>query len=108
MLVLLGAVGFMDDYIKLRRKHNDGLSARAKLLGQLAEIAPPRQETRLLELGASALHLRKKKCCPAHIRTFANPLRGVNLSGLARHARLFVGRADQAPCPRLGCLYVII
>ncbi|MCC6143108.1 MAG: hypothetical protein IT368_04795, partial [Candidatus Hydrogenedentes bacterium] len=35
ILVLLGAVGFMDDYIKLRRKHNDGLSARAKFMGQI-------------------------------------------------------------------------
>ncbi len=31
----LGFVGFLDDYIKLRRKHNDGLSARAKFLGQI-------------------------------------------------------------------------
>lgn len=35
VLVLLGAVGFIDDYIKLRRKHNDGLSARAKFTGQI-------------------------------------------------------------------------
>jgi UDP-N-acetylmuramyl pentapeptide phosphotransferase/UDP-N-acetylglucosamine-1-phosphate transferase len=35
VLVLLGAVGFLDDYIKLRRKHNDGLSARAKFFGQI-------------------------------------------------------------------------
>ena len=35
VLVLMGAVGFMDDYIKLRRKHNDGLSARAKFSGQI-------------------------------------------------------------------------
>jgi UDP-N-acetylmuramyl pentapeptide phosphotransferase/UDP-N-acetylglucosamine-1-phosphate transferase len=35
VFVLLGAVGFVDDYIKLRRKHNDGLSARAKLGGQI-------------------------------------------------------------------------
>lgn len=35
ILVLLGLVGFMDDYIKLRRKHNDGLSARAKFSGQI-------------------------------------------------------------------------
>ena len=33
---LLGAVGFLDDFIKLKRKHNDGLSARAKMAGQLA------------------------------------------------------------------------
>ena len=36
VLCLLGAVGFIDDFIKLKRKHNDGLSARAKLVGQLA------------------------------------------------------------------------
>ena len=34
--LLLGAVGFLDDYIKLKRRHNDGLSARAKLAGQFA------------------------------------------------------------------------
>jgi len=33
--LILGAVGFLDDYIKLIRKHNSGLSARAKLTGQL-------------------------------------------------------------------------
>ena len=26
----MGAVGFLDDFIKLKRKHNMGLSARAK------------------------------------------------------------------------------
>ena len=31
----LGAVGFLDDYIKLRRKHNQGLSAKAKFAGQI-------------------------------------------------------------------------
>ena len=31
----LGAVGFLDDYIKLRRKHNKGLSAKAKFTGQI-------------------------------------------------------------------------
>ena len=36
VLVGLGAVGFMDDFIKLRRKHNQGLSAKAKFLGQIA------------------------------------------------------------------------
>ncbi len=36
VFLLLGAVGFADDYIKLQRKHNDGLSARAKLAGQIA------------------------------------------------------------------------
>jgi len=37
MLVFIGfgMVGFMDDYIKIVRKHNKGLSARSKLLGQL-------------------------------------------------------------------------
>lgn len=35
MFVALGAVGFMDDYVKLRRKHNTGLSARAKFAGQI-------------------------------------------------------------------------
>ncbi|PCJ60071.1 MAG: phospho-N-acetylmuramoyl-pentapeptide-transferase [Candidatus Hydrogenedentota bacterium] len=35
VLVLMGTVGFIDDFIKLRRKHNDGLSARAKLTGQI-------------------------------------------------------------------------
>lgn len=32
---MLGLVGFLDDFIKLRRKHNDGLTARAKMAGQL-------------------------------------------------------------------------
>ena len=36
VFVLLGLVGFVDDFIKLRRKHNDGLSARAKMAGQIA------------------------------------------------------------------------
>ena len=35
VFTLLGAVGFLDDFIKLRRKHNDGLSARAKFAGQI-------------------------------------------------------------------------
>ena len=35
VFILLGLVGFLDDYIKLKRKHNDGLSARAKLIGQI-------------------------------------------------------------------------
>jgi len=35
MLCLLGIVGFLDDYIKLRRKHNRGLSARTKFIGQI-------------------------------------------------------------------------
>lgn len=35
VFLVLGAVGFLDDYIKLKRKHNDGLSARAKFIGQI-------------------------------------------------------------------------
>jgi phospho-N-acetylmuramoyl-pentapeptide-transferase len=35
VLCMLGIVGFIDDFIKLRRKHNDGLSARAKMIGQI-------------------------------------------------------------------------
>lgn len=35
VFVGFGAVGFADDYIKVVRRHNDGLSARAKLLGQI-------------------------------------------------------------------------
>ena len=35
VFVGFGAVGFADDFIKVVRKHNDGLSPRAKLLGQL-------------------------------------------------------------------------
>ena len=35
MLCFMGAVGFLDDFIKLRRKHSDGLSARAKIAGQV-------------------------------------------------------------------------
>ncbi|MCC6152819.1 MAG: phospho-N-acetylmuramoyl-pentapeptide-transferase [Candidatus Hydrogenedentes bacterium] len=34
-VILLGAVGFLDDFVKLRRKHNQGLSAKAKFLGQI-------------------------------------------------------------------------
>ncbi|MCC6698461.1 MAG: phospho-N-acetylmuramoyl-pentapeptide-transferase [Candidatus Hydrogenedentes bacterium] len=34
-MVLLSAVGFLDDYTKLRRKHNQGLSAKAKFAGQI-------------------------------------------------------------------------
>lgn len=33
---MLGFVGFVDDFLKLRRKHNDGLTARAKIIGQVA------------------------------------------------------------------------
>lgn len=35
VLCVLGVVGFVDDYISLRRKHNKGLSARAKFAGQI-------------------------------------------------------------------------
>ena len=35
VLCAMGAVGFIDDFIKLRRKHNDGLSAKTKLIGQI-------------------------------------------------------------------------
>jgi UDP-N-acetylmuramyl pentapeptide phosphotransferase/UDP-N-acetylglucosamine-1-phosphate transferase len=35
MLCVLGTVGFIDDFIKLKRKHNDGLTARAKMAGQI-------------------------------------------------------------------------
>ncbi len=35
VLCVLGAIGFLDDYIKIRRKHNRGLTAKAKFLGQI-------------------------------------------------------------------------
>jgi len=35
VVFLLGTVGFIDDFIKLRRKHNHGLSAKGKFLGQI-------------------------------------------------------------------------
>jgi len=35
VMCLMGLVGFIDDFIKLRRKHNDGLSVRAKFSGQI-------------------------------------------------------------------------
>jgi UDP-N-acetylmuramyl pentapeptide phosphotransferase/UDP-N-acetylglucosamine-1-phosphate transferase len=35
VLLVMGLLGFMDDYIKLKRKHNAGLSARAKFSGQI-------------------------------------------------------------------------
>lgn len=35
VVLMMGAVGFLDDYIKLKRKHNAGLSARAKFAGQI-------------------------------------------------------------------------
>ncbi|MFD0784286.1 phospho-N-acetylmuramoyl-pentapeptide-transferase [Micromonospora azadirachtae] len=34
LFVFCGAVGFVDDYLKVRRRNSDGLSARGKLLGQ--------------------------------------------------------------------------
>ena len=33
--LLLGALGFMDDYLKIKRKKSDGISSRQKLLGQI-------------------------------------------------------------------------
>ena len=36
VLCVLGGVGFLDDFIKIRRKHNLGLTAKAKFLGQIA------------------------------------------------------------------------
>lgn len=35
VLCVLSAIGFLDDYIKIRRKHNLGLTAKAKFLGQI-------------------------------------------------------------------------
>ncbi len=35
VVLFMGGVGFVDDYIKLKRKHNAGLSARAKFTGQI-------------------------------------------------------------------------
>lgn len=35
VVLFMGMVGFVDDYIKLKRKHNAGLSARAKFMGQI-------------------------------------------------------------------------
>ena len=35
-LIWLAALGFMDDYIKLRNKRSKGLSAKAKFVGQIA------------------------------------------------------------------------
>ncbi|MDR1218027.1 MAG: phospho-N-acetylmuramoyl-pentapeptide-transferase [Treponema sp.] len=34
--VALGLIGFLDDYLKVTRRNSDGLSARAKLIGQFA------------------------------------------------------------------------
>lgn len=36
VLCVLGGIGFLDDYIKIRRKHNLGLTAKAKFVGQIA------------------------------------------------------------------------
>jgi phospho-N-acetylmuramoyl-pentapeptide-transferase len=35
LFVFCGAVGFLDDFLKVRRRNSNGLSARGKLLGQL-------------------------------------------------------------------------
>ncbi|WP_306214319.1 phospho-N-acetylmuramoyl-pentapeptide-transferase [Actinoplanes sp. RD1] len=35
LFVFCGAVGFLDDFLKVRLKHSGGLSARGKLIGQL-------------------------------------------------------------------------
>ncbi len=35
IFVFCGAVGFLDDFLKVRKKNSDGLSAKGKLLGQL-------------------------------------------------------------------------
>jgi phospho-N-acetylmuramoyl-pentapeptide-transferase len=35
LFVCLGLVGFIDDFLKVRRKHSGGMSKRGKLLGQL-------------------------------------------------------------------------
>ena len=35
VLCVLSALGFLDDYIKIRRKHNLGLTAKAKFVGQI-------------------------------------------------------------------------
>jgi phospho-N-acetylmuramoyl-pentapeptide-transferase len=35
LFVFCGVVGFLDDFLKVRRKNSDGLSAKGKLLGQL-------------------------------------------------------------------------
>ena len=32
----MGAIGFLDDYLKIVRRSSEGLVARAKLLGQLS------------------------------------------------------------------------
>jgi phospho-N-acetylmuramoyl-pentapeptide-transferase len=35
LFVFCGAVGFLDDFLKVRKRHSGGLSARGKLIGQL-------------------------------------------------------------------------
>jgi phospho-N-acetylmuramoyl-pentapeptide-transferase len=35
LFVFCGAIGFLDDFLKVRKKHSGGLPARGKLLGQL-------------------------------------------------------------------------
>src|SRR4029453_13681717 len=35
LFVFCGAVGFLDDFLKVRRRHSGGLSAKGKLFGQL-------------------------------------------------------------------------
>ncbi|MBQ1050362.1 phospho-N-acetylmuramoyl-pentapeptide-transferase [Verrucosispora sp. WMMD703] len=35
LMVFCGAVGFIDDFLKVRKRHSGGLSARGKLLGQI-------------------------------------------------------------------------
>ena len=35
LYVFCGAVGFLDDFLKVRKRNSDGLSAKGKLLGQL-------------------------------------------------------------------------
>ncbi|WP_249997837.1 phospho-N-acetylmuramoyl-pentapeptide-transferase [Actinoplanes sp. M2I2] len=35
LFVFCGVVGFLDDFLKIRRRNSDGLSAKGKLLGQL-------------------------------------------------------------------------
>jgi phospho-N-acetylmuramoyl-pentapeptide-transferase len=60
ILVFLGfgAVGFADDYLKVVRRHNDGLTARSKLLGQL-----------IISLGVMSLLVSLRTClliCPGY------------------------------------------
>ena len=39
ILLLTGAIGFVDDYVKVKRRKSDGISARAKLLAQVGSAA---------------------------------------------------------------------